>query len=270
MGNWQERINAEINRRESQAGMAAQKPVGISKLSYEERMKIEGDAAIRRLKPEELRALGLLDRLGVEHMLEEIRDEVWGGHGNISQEEFAFEAWVGKDLCLEFKYSYPKPKWTHVYDRKFGRHKVVHGGSSNTPEYGMPNASWSETKLGFYEAESGYKVIERYATDEGGEYLQIRIKKDTYGFVLELPHSNKLKLNPQLLDETGAKKFIETNLLDDCIERKKNKSLPTDILERVRHNEIIIQQAIKEKRRFYFDENGNEVGSSLGLVQVWR
>lgn len=271
MTNWQERINSEIDRRrELQASVPTQKPFNATDY-IKERQRIEGEEAMRKLKPEDLRALSLLDRLGVKHMLEEIRDEVWGGNGTITQESHAFEAWVGKRINLVFLYKYPKPVWTCVYDTKFGYYTEVHSQSNMSMGGSEYTTSYSERKFGRHELESGYRNIESYSLNETGEYITISVIKDYSGFVLELPHYNKFKLNPQALDEAGAKKFIEQSLLDDCTERKQNKFLPTDILERVKHNEAIIQQAIGEKRRFRFEKGGEtSMEPSLGLVKAYR
>lgn len=270
MTNWQERINSEINRRKLQTSAPTQKPINATDWT-KERQKIEGEEAMRKLRPEDLRMLGLLDRLGVKHMLEEIRNEVWGGHGIIRQQEFAFENWVGKQLCLAFEYKYPKPTWTYVYDKKFGSYEVYHSQPATSRDGTSYDTGYSETKFGRHEAESGYGVIESCEFHETGAYITIDIRKDYQGFVLDVHNDNNLKLNPQSLDETEVKKFLEKYLLENCIERKKGKDLPTDILEKVRYNQAIIEQAIREKRKFRFDKDGMRsiewnAKSLLGLV----
>lgn len=231
MTNWQERINAEINRRAIDASKPVQKTMSWEE-KEKERRRIEADEAMRRLKPEELRALELLDGLGVKHMLEEIRDEVWGGHGTIGTQEFAGENVIYRRIHLVFKYKYPEPNWTYTYDKEFGFYKETYlsgssGGSAGENGGGGASDSYSTaTRFGLHEAKSGYRIIEGSAFHEAGEYLEVGIARNYSGFYLELPHYNKFKLNPQSLDEAGAKKIIEKNFLDDCIERKKISFYP--------------------------------------------
>lgn len=274
MGSWQERMN----QRELEIKRLAQKPVESPTLSYGERMKIEGDEAMRKLKPEEIRTLELLDKLDVRKMLEGIRDEVWGGHGTIKTHEFTGEDFIYRKIELSFKYEDPKPCWTYVYDTKLGFYKEVIEEGYQVASSGFDGptylGAWVPARVarrfGHHKIDSGYGVVESCGFDEriGGD-LDVGIERDHSGFCLEVVH-NKFKLNPQLLDETGAKKFIEKILLDNCIYEKENKNLPTDIFERVEHNKTIIKQAVEEKRRFSFDERGEKIIELSGLVKVYR
>lgn len=276
MANWQERINEEINRRATQSRMLVQGSIKSFEIIEAERRKKEAEEAMQKLKPEELNALKLLDRIGVRSMLEGIRDEVWGGHGVIETQEFTGENSIYRRIHLVFKYKYPEPNWKYAYDKKFGFYEETYktgstgGGAGENGGEAQDNYS-TVRKFGHYQAQSGYGVIERCAFHETGEWLEVGIVRDYSGFFLELPHYNKFKLSPQSLDETGAKKTIEKSFLNDCIERQKNKYLPADLLERVEHNKAIIQKAIDEKKRFRFEESGEKgIESQLGLVKAYR
>lgn len=303
MANWQERINAEINRRELQVGKPVQKPFEAPKVAptlFDEELfeKERGiDVAIQKLKPEERNIFRLLDRIGARQMLSEIRDDVWGGKGEIDMVgDVVFGRYdplwaphghenlirIKRGLRLEFKYEYPHPVWEYKHDRKFGFHKLPYVSQDYySLADGWQHSDYGEkTELGFYYAESGYKFVvgrEIQGSSTGlevsiekgkerGPFFFLRVKAGTFGSYDRTYILNTDNKKP--LDEAEAKKFLELTLLEDCIERKKRRTLPTDISGKMQHNNTVIDQAMREKRKFRFEKDGQKL-EPLGSFYSW-
>lgn len=280
MANWQERINSEIKRREIET--AVQKlietpKVVIPAISKEEseRMRIAGiDLIIQKLSPEERNVFGLLDRIGAKQMLTEIGDEIWG-HGSrvepIAVEEVVTNIRRGSRLVFRYEHVELESTWTHHTKREFGSYEEISGGESHYSHggevsYGVVSKNkrfgWHEIPL----PNSDYRYVSGFKMQQDSSIIDIYISrfgiKDKYhrrgeyssfNFVLAfwggMKSTEPLALNPKKLDEVAAKKFLEQNLLENCIERKTKGYLPVNLLARHLSKEEA-ERAVREHRKF--------------------
>lgn len=287
MASWQERINAEINRR----AMPAQKPIEMPKAvstvpSREELWKIriaKVDVAIQELEPEQRNVFGLLDRIGARHMLEGIRDEVWEGNGRIVPVgEIGKHGRIKRGLSLRFDYEHSMPRVEGFYDtsKHFGFHEVGHVQNVSSLQGSQYTTSYSERKFGSYESHHPYTIVNGSLERSGGTAIEIAIVKreeEIYAY-RNLPYckfflADTFKLNARSLDEAEAKKRLEEFLLAECVNRQKNGDTPAVILRKIQQNRESIKRAIKEGRKFYYDKYGKEIPywrvcNSVGLVDI--
>ena len=282
MENWKEKIDSEIKRREIEVHKVLLQPIEALKVimpamseDEKEKMRIAKiDSTIQKLSQEERNAFGLLDRIGANQMLKDIGSEIWGNGSRVEPYGINNRRDIkrGSQLVFIHEYADLDLRWTHHTKRKFGFYKEISGGETNFSHGEISYSPSSEQKrFGWhdvpdpssnYRYASGFEMkrdiseIDIYIQRSGVEDEYFRRWGDykSFNFALRfwggMKNPEALTLDLRNLDEIGAKKFLEQQLLDNCIERKTKGFLPVDVLARNNLSKGQAEQAVREHRKF--------------------
>lgn len=185
------------------------------------------------------------------------------GSPNYRQEEDGAQVsqdGIEKGTRLIFDYVYPSVGLEDIYGQRFGFYEEVKGGqtwSTHGGEQGR-TSSYTVKRLGFHRGIVEKRLV-RYLSG-GFESIEVYIGRYPFrrekwkpicspqfylvvrgGFNPESFH----QLDPENLDETEARIFLERELVQDCIKREERWYLPKYFKSAIRAESAHIEQAMK-------------------------
>lgn len=214
-----------------------------------EQEKVRVKRELAEKKEEEINlALGILSRLKVEDKLNEIKRDVWeaGEVKDIEQEIPDADCYRLKKKGYSLVYSYREPggveKEVASYRNRLELWKYLDSwGIYDEQPRNSPRKKFSP----HIEKTPDYAEVYRmkYKSEALSVYLEFKLKRWESSGVVEtislVVNSTSLVLatGPAFAlgegVEGAAATFLDKALLDDCLNRKKNGQLPTDIEQRV-------------------------------------
>lgn len=223
---------------------------------------IETEKACKSLEPYESHVFGLLDRLNVKGLLSKVNHQILNGLGEIEPKrtltaekmnKYTYpkdkQNVLSKGWMLKFEYDFPQPIWKEFHDVK-----RVSGitQTTNFTELHIVIARRGPLEKSCGDGIDGHGFFLRFGTKEDLQKFSEGNggPKHPYGYRIEL--QNGMYLTEKV--EATLGKFLQEFISKEFTRRKENLELPTDISKQILHVEKMIEQAMREKRKFYHAE----------------